>query len=85
MLVVWVARTRQPYEEAVDLDALKGKLDTAMTDYNLEPGFLPMELVLFRDAVRHVCRIQVRRLTVLRVCVAPWPSGLAWDGFPVDL
>ena len=67
MLVVWVARTRQPYEEAVDLDALKGKLDTAMTDYNLEPGFLPMELVLFRDAVRHVCRIQVRALT-------DWPA-----------
>ncbi len=48
----------QPYEEAVDLDALKSKLDASMTDYNLEPGYLPMELVLFRDAVRHVCRIQ---------------------------
>ena len=29
-----------------------------MQDYNLEPGYLPMELVMVRDALRHVCRIQ---------------------------
>ena len=30
----------QPYEEAIELDRLKGKLDMALTDYNLEPGYV---------------------------------------------
>ena len=32
-------------------------LSNFVQDYNLEPGYLPMELVIFRDALRHVCRI----------------------------
>ena len=46
------------YEEVKDLDALKEGLDIKLEDYNMEPGFLQMNLVMFRDAMRHCCRIQ---------------------------
>ena len=46
-----------PYSEAKDLNTLKIFLEEKLEDYNLEPGYLPMELVLFRDALRHICRV----------------------------
>ena len=46
-----------PYSEVKDLNALKMFLEEKLEDYNLEPGYLPMELVLFRDAMRHICRV----------------------------
>jgi len=47
-----------PYEEATDLDKLKRILEERLEDYNLEANVLPMDLVIFRDAMRHVVRIQ---------------------------
>jgi len=46
-----------PYEAAVDASALKEFLDEKLEDYGLEPGNAPMDLVLFDDAIMHVCRI----------------------------
>ena len=54
-----------PYEEATDLDRLKQTLEEKLEDYNLEPNVLPMDLVLFRDAIRHLVRIH-RVLTLPR-------------------
>ncbi|KAI9356982.1 dynein heavy chain and region D6 of dynein motor-domain-containing protein [Zopfochytrium polystomum] len=45
------------YEEITDNERLKRFIDEKMMEYNTEPGFVPIDLVLFRDAVEHVVRI----------------------------
>jgi dynein heavy chain len=46
-----------PYEEVVDFPKLKMFLEEKLEDYNNEPKTLPMDLVLFYDAICHVTRI----------------------------
>lgn len=46
-----------PYEAVVDLSKLKKQVSVALEDYGLEPGNVPMDLVLFKDALHHLCRI----------------------------
>jgi dynein heavy chain len=41
-----------------DFAKLKLKMEEDLEDYNVEPGFMPMNLVLFRDAIGHLMRIQ---------------------------
>lgn len=45
------------YEEMADADKVKELLQQKLDDYNSEPGFISLDLVLFRDAVEHICRI----------------------------
>ena len=45
------------YEAVRDMVALKDLLTERLEDYALEPGHSAMDLVLFRDALSHVCRI----------------------------
>eukprot|EP00051_Salpingoeca_urceolata_P021740 m.344195 g.344195 ORF g.344195 m.344195 type:complete len:1098 (-) comp19853_c0_seq7:121-3414(-) len=44
------------YEELSDFPKLKGFMEEKLEDYN-NSGFVPMDLVLFRDAIEHVSRI----------------------------
>ncbi|XP_064408838.1 dynein axonemal heavy chain 2 [Latimeria chalumnae] len=53
------------YEDLTDPTALKQFMETQLEDYNFTPGVIPMSLVLFKDAVEHVCRI-VRVIRQLR-------------------
>jgi len=46
-----------PYEEVSDEKALKSFVEEKLEEYNFEPGFVAMHLVLFRDALGHLCRI----------------------------
>ncbi|GFH10191.1 dynein-1, subspecies f, partial [Haematococcus lacustris] len=46
-----------PYEPVRDMAALKELLTEKLEDYALEPGASSMDLVLFRDALHHICRI----------------------------
>jgi len=46
-----------PYEEVQDRRELKLFFEEKLEDYNMEPGFIPMDLVLFRDAIGHICRV----------------------------
>jgi len=46
-----------PYEEVTDMAKLKGILEDKLEDYNMEPKLISMSLVMFDDAIRHVCRI----------------------------
>ena len=46
-----------PYEEILDHSALKFKLEESLEDYNTESGGVEMKLVLFKDAIDHVCKI----------------------------
>lgn len=48
---------KSPYEEVMDRVKLKLFFEEKLEDYNMEPGFIPMDLVLFKDAIGHVCRI----------------------------
>ncbi|XP_034845406.1 dynein heavy chain 2, axonemal [Mirounga leonina] len=50
---------REPrvYEDLTDLAVLKAAMETALHEYNLSPGVVPMQLVLFREAVEHITRI----------------------------
>ncbi|KAJ3206517.1 Dynein heavy chain 2, axonemal [Entophlyctis luteolus] len=45
------------YEEIEDSDKLKKFIDEKLQEYNYEPGFIQIDLVLFRDAIEHICRI----------------------------
>ena len=46
-----------PYEEVSDEKVLKLFVEEKLEEYNFEPGFVAMHLVLFRDALDHLCRI----------------------------
>uniref|UniRef100_G1MEZ7 Dynein axonemal heavy chain 2 n=1 Tax=Ailuropoda melanoleuca TaxID=9646 RepID=G1MEZ7_AILME len=50
---------REPkvYEDLTDLAVLKAAMETALREYNLSPAAVPMQLVLFREAVEHITRI----------------------------
>ena len=41
------------YEDMLDFKALKKYMEDQMEDYNMEPGVIAMNLVLFRDAIEH--------------------------------
>ena len=45
------------YEEVVDFSKIKQRIEDKLEDYNLEPKLINMDLVLFKDALLHVCRI----------------------------
>lgn len=45
------------YEEVPDMAKLKTFVEEKLQDYNVEPGFIQLDLVLFRDAIEHICRI----------------------------
>ena len=45
------------YEEVNDFSQLKQRCEDKLEDYNLEPKLINMNLVLFKDAIRHICRI----------------------------
>jgi len=45
------------YEEVTDEKYLREFIDDSIKDYNLSFGVIPMNLVLFRDAIDHICRI----------------------------
>ena len=47
----------QRYEEYSDFDSVKAFCENRLEEYNYEPGMVPMQLVLFRDAIEHACRI----------------------------
>ena len=46
-----------PYEAVLDRQKLKEFLTEKLEDYALEPGYSAMDLVLFKDALMHVCRV----------------------------
>lgn len=41
------------YEDLTDFKALKKFMEDQLEDYSMEPGVIPMDLVLFRDAIEH--------------------------------
>ena len=41
------------YEDLMDFKALKKYMEDQLEDYNMEPGVIAMDLVLFRDAIEH--------------------------------
>ena len=47
----------QRYDEYADFSTVKAFCEGRLEEYNYEPGMVPMQLVLFRDAIEHTCRI----------------------------
>lgn len=41
------------YEDLTDLTVLRTAMETALNEYNLSPAVVPMQLVLFREAIEH--------------------------------
>ncbi|XP_078526452.1 dynein axonemal heavy chain 2 isoform X1 [Lissotriton helveticus] len=56
---------RPVYEDLTDFKALKIYVENQLNDLNSRPGVVPMNLVLFRDAIEHITRI-VRVIGQLR-------------------
>lgn len=46
------------YEEHTNLVPLRNNLEQQMDEYNSSPGVIRMNLVLFKDAIKHICRIE---------------------------
>lgn len=45
------------YEDLQDQAALRKYIELQMEEYNASPGVIRMDLVLFKDAIDHICRI----------------------------
>ncbi|KAI9224867.1 dynein heavy chain and region D6 of dynein motor-domain-containing protein [Blastocladiella britannica] len=45
------------YQEMAEQDTLKRTFEERLQDYNAEPGYIQLDLVLFRDAIEHMCRV----------------------------
>lgn len=45
------------YEDLQDRAALRKYIEQQMEEYNASPGVIRMDLVLFKDAIDHICRI----------------------------
>ncbi|XP_036369342.1 dynein heavy chain 2, axonemal-like [Octopus sinensis] len=45
------------YEDIQDMSSLKKQMQELLFEYNHTPGVVPMDLVLFRDAIEHVSKI----------------------------
>lgn len=45
------------YEDLLDFSILRNYLLVQMDEYNVSPGVVRMDLVLFKDAISHICRI----------------------------
>lgn len=45
------------YEDLNEFPVLKAYIENQMVEYNASPGVVRMDLVLFRDAIEHICRI----------------------------
>lgn len=43
----------QIYEDIVDFPKLKTQMERNLVDYNEYPGQVPIDIVLFRDAIEH--------------------------------
>lgn len=52
------------YEDLQDFQSLKGFVESQLEDYSLTPGVVPMNLVLFRDAIEHGEIIALVHITV---------------------
>lgn len=45
------------YEDLPDIGAIRHHMEEQMDEYNVSPGVVHLNLILFRDAIEHVCRI----------------------------
>ncbi|CAL7938030.1 unnamed protein product [Xylocopa violacea] len=45
------------YEDLTDIAAVRTYIERQMDEYNASTGVVRMDLILFRDAVEHICRI----------------------------
>ncbi|KAL0267127.1 UNVERIFIED_CONTAM: hypothetical protein PYX00_009482 [Menopon gallinae] len=45
------------YEDMTDFAVLRKAVEEQLAEYNNSPGVVRMDLVLFRDAIEHICRI----------------------------
>ena len=65
------------YEDYTDIAVLKNFMELQLEDYNMTPGLISMDLVLFRDAIEHVSRIirVIRQPRGNMLCVGIGGSG----------
>ncbi|XP_034231069.1 dynein heavy chain 2, axonemal [Thrips palmi] len=49
--------TKNIYEDLNNMAELRKFLNDLLDDYNMKPGIVPLDLVLFQDAIEHVTRI----------------------------
>lgn len=45
------------YEDLPNLGIVRSYIENQMDEYNASPGIVRLDLVLFRDAIEHICRI----------------------------
>lgn len=53
------------YEDMPDIGAVRRYVEEQMDEYNVSPGMVHLDLVFFRDAIEHICRI-VRIISQVR-------------------
>ena len=45
------------YEDLADYDKLRRYLEEQVEEYNITPGVVYLDLVLFKDIIIHICRV----------------------------
>ncbi|KAF0978551.1 hypothetical protein FDP41_002371 [Naegleria fowleri] len=50
-------REKTSYVEMTSMDALRKQISTNLAEYNEKPNQVPMKMVLFNDAIEHLCRL----------------------------
>lgn len=53
------------YEELTDIGAVRAHVEAEMDEYNASTGVVRLDLIFFRDAIEHICRI-VRVISQVR-------------------
>lgn len=62
------------YEDLADIGALRRYVEVQMDEYNASTGVARLDLVLFRDAIEHICRI-IRVISQVSPKFPHLPSG----------
>ncbi|TMW60768.1 hypothetical protein Poli38472_000810 [Pythium oligandrum] len=57
------ATTPPKYAEVMDMKLLKTFVEEQLENHNAEPGYVPMNLVMFSDALMHILRIHRQLMT----------------------
>lgn len=45
------------YEDLIDIAAVRTYIEKQMEEHNVTSGVVRLDLILFRDAIEHICRI----------------------------
>uniref|UniRef100_H2ZI85 AAA+ ATPase domain-containing protein n=1 Tax=Ciona savignyi TaxID=51511 RepID=H2ZI85_CIOSA len=59
--------TNEVYEDLMEFQLVKKYMEDQMEDYNMTPGVVPMDLVLFKDAIEHGMKLLLHNIWMKKI------------------